>query len=311
MKYKRILITGGTGMVGSAFRKTLPQGFFHSSGQFDLRDSTEARKMMEKYKPDAVIHLAAKVGGVKGNIDYVADYYSDNILINTNVLNASHLFGVKKVVSLLSTCIYPNKVRYPITEEQLHEGEPHFSNFGYAYSKRMIEVQSRAYRQQYGSNFICAVPNNLYGEHDNFDLDNSHVIPALIRKIWEAKINNKDEVLVWGDGTPVREFTYSEDISKVLIFLLNNYDDSSPVNIGNTQEYSISDVVKNICQTLEYRGKVRWDTSKPSGQHKKPSDNTKLIEMGWDKNDFTPLNVGLKNTCDWFIMNYPNVRGCK
>ena len=298
-------------MVGSAFRKTLPQGFFHSSGQFDLRDSTEARKMMEKYKPDAVIHLAAKVGGVKGNIDYVADYYSDNILINTNVLNASHLFGVKKVVSLLSTCIYPNKVRYPITEEQLHEGEPHFSNFGYAYSKRMIEVQSRAYRQQYGSNFICAVPNNLYGEHDNFDLDNSHVIPALIRKIWEAKINNKDEVLVWGDGTPVREFTYSEDISKVLIFLLNNYDDSSPVNIGNTQEYSISDVVKNICQTLEYRGKVRWDTSKPSGQHKKPSDNTKLIEMGWDKNDFTPLNVGLKNTCDWFIMNYPNVRGCK
>jgi GDP-L-fucose synthase len=307
----RTLITGGTGMVGSAFRKTLPEGFFHSSREFDLREPTETKKMMEKYRPDAVIHLAAKVGGVKGNIDYVADYYSDNILINTNVLNASHLFGVKKVVSLLSTCIYPDKVKYPITEEQLHEGEPHFSNFGYAYSKRMIEVQSRAYRQQHGSNFICAVPNNLYGEHDNFDLDNSHVIPALIRKIWEAKISNKDEVVVWGDGTPVREFTYSEDISKVLIFLLNNYDGSSPINIGNTQEYSISDVVENICQILEYRGKIRWDTSKPPGQHKKPSDNTKLIEMGWDKNDFTPLDVGLKKTCDWFIMNYPNVRGCK
>jgi len=311
MKYKKILITGGTGMVGTALRKTLPNMVFHSSKDFDLRDPSEAKRMMDKHSPNAVIHLAAKVGGVKGNTDYVADYYSDNILINTNVLNASHLFGVKKAVSLLSTCIYPDKVRYPITEEQLHEGEPHFSNFGYAYSKRMIEIQSRAYRQQYGSNFICAVPNNLYGGHDNFDLNNSHVVPALVRKIWEAKLSNNSSVEVWGNGTPVREFTYSKDIAEILLFLLDNYDDKEPINIGNTEEHSIADVAKLICKQLDYSGEIVWNTDMPSGQHRKPSDNTKLIDLGWDKNRYTPLKEGLKNTCDWFIMNYPNVRGVK
>tara|TARA_R110002110_G_scaffold107895_1_gene269897 strand:+ start:30175 stop:30990 length:816 start_codon:yes stop_codon:yes gene_type:complete len=259
--------------------------------------------------PEAVIHLAARVGGVKANSDYVADFFIENIKMNTNLLHSCMKSNVKKVVSLLSTCVYPDKVTYPITEDQLHSGEPHSSNFGYAYSKRMLEVQSRAYRQQHGCNFICAIPNNLYGESDNYDLDDGHVIPSLVRKIWEAKLSNSPSVEVWGNGTPVREFTYSKDIAEILLFLLDNYDDKEPINIGNTEEHSIADVVKLICKQLDYSGEIAWNTDMPSGQHRKPSDNTRLIDLGWDKNRYTPLKEGLKNTCDWFIMNYPNVRG--
>lgn len=297
-------------MVGSSFRNVLPDAIYISSSEADLRDSHSVKKMLENYNPDSIIHLAAKVGGVKGNTDYIADFYSDNILINTNILNAAHSLGVNKVVSLLSTCIYPDNVKYPLTEEQIHNGEPHPSNFGYAYAKRMLEVQSRAYRQQYGHNFICAVPNNLYGENDNFDLENSHVIPALIRKIWEAKIKSTPSVEVWGSGKPLREFTYSKDIAEILFFLLENYNKPEPINIGNTEENSIGEVVEILCDILDYDGKIEWNTSMPEGQFRKPSDNKKLLDLGWEQKDYTPLKDGLKKMCDWFIMNYPNVRGC-
>ena len=155
---------------------------------------------------------------------------------------------------------------------------------------------SRAYRQQYGCNFITAIPNNLYGENDNFDLENSHVIPAIIRKVWEAKLNNKPYIECWGDGSPLREFTYSEDIAKILLFLLENYDDPEPINIGNTDEYSIMQVAEMICSILEYNGKIRWNTKKPSGQYRKPSSNQKLLNLGWKKEWYTNLEkvVGLK-----------------
>jgi GDP-L-fucose synthase len=173
----------------------------------------------------------------------------------------------------------------------------------------MVDVMSRAYRQQYGCNFITAIPNNLYGENDNFDLENSHVLPALIRKIWEAKINNQHSVEVWGDGSPLREFTYSEDIVKILIFLLENYNESEPINIGNTEEYSIKEVVQLLCELLNYDGKINWNINKPNGQYRKPSSNKKLLDLGWEKENYTSLKQGLKKTCDWFIINYPNVRG--
>jgi len=306
---ERILVTGGTGMVGTALRDILPDATYISSVEQDLRGPQSARFAMVAYKPDVVIHLAAKVGGVKSNTDYVADFYSDNVLINTNVLNAAHAFGVKKVVSLLSTCVYPAEVKYPLTEDQIHNGEPHHSNFGYAYAKRMLDVQSRAYRQQHGCNFICAVPNNLYGENDNFDLENGHVIPALIRKIWEAKINNIPFVETWGDGTPLREFTYSGDIAKILMFLLENYNEPDPINIGATAEYSIEEVVSLLCKFLGYEGAIRWNTDMPMGQYRKPSSNKRLLDLGWSERKYTTLKKGLKKTCDWFIMNYSNVRG--
>ena len=290
-------------MVGTAVKKELPDGEYITKKQ--LHSLTY--DINSKY----VIHLAAKVGGVKANTDYIADFYHDNSLINQKVLEYAHTGGAKKVVSLLSTCIYPDApyVSYPLTEEQLHLGPPHSSNFGYAYAKRMVDVMSRAYRQQYGCNFITAIPNNLYGENDNFDLDNSHVIPALIRKIWEAKINKIDHVVCWGDGSPLREFTYSQDIAKILLFLLDNYDDPEPINIGCTKEYSIKTVVEIICEVLGYNGIVKWNTSMPSGQHRKPSSNQKLLDLGWKKEWYTPLEKGLKKACTWFIINYPKVRG--
>ena len=207
--------------------------------------------------------------------------------------------------------MYPDSpyVTYPLTEDQLHLGPPHPSNFGYAYAKRMVDVMSRAYRQQYGCNFITAIPNNLYGENDNFDLENSHVVPALIRKVWEAKLNNKPFIECWGDGTPLREFTYSEDIVKILLFLLENYNDPEPINIGNTEEYSIRQVVETICSILEYDGEIRWNAQMPSGQHRKPSSNQKLLDLGWDKKWYTSLEKGLTKTCEWVMLKYPDIRG--
>lgn len=306
----KILITGGTGMVGSAFRNiaTKHDLVLIGSSDFDLTDYQSARFAIIEHNPDAIIHLAARVGGVKGNSDYVADFYSDNIRINTNVLLAAHSLGVGKVLSLLSTCIYPDNAIYPLTEEQIHNGPPHQSNFGYAYAKRMLEVQSRAYQQQYGSNFITAVPNNLFGEHDNFDLENGHVIPAIIRKVYEAKQSGSDIVL-WGDGTPLREFTYSKDLAKILLFLLERYNKIEPINVGNTIEHSIKDVAVIIADILDYQGDITWDTSKPKGQMKKPSDNSRLLNMGWNKEDYSDFRISLEKTCQWFLDNYPSIRG--
>jgi|TARA_R110002060_G_scaffold68228_6_gene76944 GDP-L-fucose synthase len=306
----RVLVTGGTGMVGSSFaeEKSSHELILVGSKQYDLRSWHDTQLMMMNIIPDVVIHLAARVGGVKGNTDFVADFFSENINMNTNVLQASKEFGVKKVVSLLSTCVYPDKVNYPLTEDQVHNGPPHLSNFGYAYSKRMLDVQSKALRQQYGCNFICAIPNNLYGPHDNFDLENGHVIPAIIRKIWEAKQTGVAPIF-WSDGSALREFTYAPDLSRILLHLLNEYNDPEPVNIGIAEERSIASVVDLVCKNLEYNGLVSWDESKPAGQYRKPSSNGKLISTGWDPSSYTAFEIGLKKTCDWFIENYPNVRG--
>ena len=303
MLKNNIIVTGGTGMVGSAFKSILPQAEYITRQQFHNLDYN--------IKDKCVIHLAARVGGVKANTDYIADFYHENSIINQKILDYAHVGNARKVVSLLSTCVYPDAayIKYPLTEDQLHLGAPHDSNFGYAYAKRMVDVMSRAYRQQYGCNFITAIPNNLYGENDNFDLENSHVIPALIRKVWEAKINKIGHVECWGDGSPLREFTYSEDIAKILLFLLENYNEPDPINIGNTEEYSIKEVVEIICKLLDYKGDIVWQTDKPSGQYRKPSSNQKLIDLGWKKENYTTLENGLKKTCEWFKINYPNVRG--
>jgi GDP-L-fucose synthase len=305
---KRLLVTGGTGMLGSTFKEVLGyEAILVGSKECDLRDPVMTDKLICVMKPDYIVHLAARVGGVKGNTDFVGEFFSDNILINTNVLSAAHKSNTKKVVSLLSTCVYPEEVRYPLTENQIHNGEPHPSNFGYAYAKRMLDVQSRAYRQQYGCNFITAVPNNLYGESDNFHLEHGHVLPTIIRKVYEAKISD-GEVRLWGDGSPLREFTYSEDIRDILLFLLENYDATDPINIGTTDEISIKDLCVIVCDILNYKGKVLWNTDMPAGQFKKPSSNKKLIDLG-GVGEYTSIHEGVKKTCDWFVENYPNVRG--
>jgi GDP-L-fucose synthase len=317
-KKMRILVTGGTGMLGSAFKKikTEDKLILIGSKDYDLRHPNEAYRMMYKTRPDGIIHLAAKVGGVKGNMECVADFFHDNIMINTNVLNSALRFNQDKaagkpvkVLSLLSTCIYPDSVTYPLTVEQIHSGPPHESNFGYAYAKRMLDVHNRAIYSQYGYKWITAVPNNIYGQNDNFSLEHSHVIPALIRKISEAK-STSSNIHLWGDGTPLREFTYSKDIAEILLWLLKNYDEQLPINIGNPKEYSIKSIAENLCDILDYSSsKILWDINQPKGQYRKPSCNKELIEIGCPIK-YTSLSEGLRNTCEWYLKHYPNIRGC-
>ena len=305
-----ILITGGTGMLGQAFENVHEGHEIIKVGtsKWDLTRYDDALDMFETIRPTACIHLAARVGGVKANTDNMADFCTDNLSINTNVLRAANQMDVTKVLSLLSTCIYPDNASYPLTEDQIHAGPPHISNFGYAYAKRMLDVQSRAYRQQYGNNFITAIPNNLFGPNDNYDLNNSHVIPAIMRKMHEAKINKKNVVL-WGDGTPLREFTYSKDLADILLFLLAHYDEPEPINIGNTKEYSIKEVAEMIAEITEFTGEIVWDISKPSGQYRKPSDGSKLVELGWEQKNYKDLRKSLTETYKWVILKYPNIRG--
>jgi GDP-L-fucose synthase len=304
----KTLITGGSGMIGSAFRTILPDAIYISSADCDLKSTATTIEMFKKHAPDRVIHLAAKVGGIAANSNYLADFYTENIQINTNVLHAAHLTQTPKVASLLSTCIYPDNASYPLTEDQIHLGAPHRSNYAYAYAKRMLDIQSQAYRDQHGCNFITVVPNNLYGSHDNFHLEDSHLIPAIIRKVYEAKQSGTN-VTLWGDGSPLREFTYSEDLAKIIVLLLETYDDRRPINVGNTAEYSVKEVALTIAGILKYEGEIIWDTTRPSGQLRKPSSNSKVLQLGWKLEDYTPLQLGIERTCKWFIENYPNVRG--
>ena len=305
------LITGGSGLLGNALKKILPDGLYPTSKELNLRNQVAVSSYLTDPKINTVIHLAAKVGGIKANTDYVSDFYHVNSEINNNIISSCVFKDVERLVCCLSTCIYPDEkhVSYPLTEEQLHLGPPHDSNFGYAYAKRMVDVQIRAARQQYGVNYISVVPNNLYGEHDNFDLANGHVIPALIRKIWEAKIDNKPYFEVWGDGEVYREFTYAEDIARAILFCLENYNSDMPINIGNTEQYLLKDVITMIKKELNYSGEIVFDLTKPKGQIRKPSSNQRFLDLGWKKEWYTPLEKGLKNTCEWFIKSYPNLRG--
>lgn len=311
---ERVLVTGGTGMVGSAFARIddpLYTFIRVGSSDYDLTNWQSCQQMFQDTNPDHVIHLAAKVGGVKGNTDYVGDFFRINSLINTQVLEAARLFNVKKLISMLSTCIFPDDVQYPITEDQIHNGRPHVSNFGYAHAKRMLEVQSRAYRCQFGSNFMTVVPNNLYGENDNFDLDCSHVVPATIRKFYEAKQSGKNSVEMWGDGRPLREFTYSLDIAQDIVYILKNYDDPSPINIGYPDEISIKDLAELISKHVGYEGTIVWNTDMPQGQFRKPFSTDRYQALGYRDTAYTSLEDGIAKTCSWFKNSYPNIRGVK
>jgi len=300
-------IFGATGLLGKALQKTCPyDALLLSSKDVDLRQKID--NIIVKNN-DLWINTAAKVGGVAANTNFVGEFYNDNISMTSNVFEAAKNCNVKKMISVLSTCIYPDQrfVTYPITEDQLHNGPPHQSNFGYAYAKRMIDVSSRAYRQQWGCNYVSVVPNNLYGPYDNYDVNNGHVIPSLIRKFFEAKRDGRD-VIIWGTGKPLREFTFSEDAAQIMWWVAKNYDEPDPINIGNTEEISISDLAELIGKILSYNGKIKFDATKPDGQYRKPTSNAKLISKGC-KPEYTSLQKGLEISIEYFVNNYPNVRG--
>ena len=296
------IITGGTGLVGSAFK----DGTKLSSKHYNLISEVQTRKMFMDHKPGVVVHTAATVGGVGANMNYPADFFYNNIMMNTNVINEAYIFGVKKLVCFLSTCVFPDNVEYPLDETKIHKGEPHFSNAAYAYAKRMADVQIQAYNKQYGTKYFCVIPTNIYGPNDNFDLENGHVIPMLIHKCYLAKKNNT-AFEVWGSGKPLREFVFSEDVANIIDLLLENYDGTDSVIISNPKEYSIKEVVDLIVKYMEFEGEVKWLSDKPDGQFRKPSSNQRLIDIIGNYN-FIPLEIGLKETIDWFNENYETIR---
>jgi GDP-L-fucose synthase len=302
------LVTGSSGLVGSAIKSLAPNDFvFMNRKDADLRDREETLSLFSNIKPKRVIHLAALVGGIGGNMMRSAEYFEDNLKINMNVFEAARINGVKSLVSLMSTCVFPDKAIYPLTVNQIHLGPPHSSNFGYAYAKRMLEVQSSAYRAQWNLNYTIGIPTNVYGPHDNFDLVEGHVIPALIHKIFRAKKENSI-LEVWGSGAPLREFVFAEDIAKLVIWMIEEYTDSSPLILSNSLELSIRDLVQMVANKMEYYGEIRFDSSKPDGQLRKPSDSSHLQNL-LPKFEFTPLDVGIDKTTKWFLQNYPLVRG--
>jgi GDP-L-fucose synthase len=308
----RLLVTGANGLVGSQFKGDL---IAITSKVGDLRDKKTVDSIIDfytdkdrqkEYAVDRIIHCAAKVGGVGGNMKYKGEFFYDNIMINTNVIESARQHGVKKLVAFLSTCVFPDNVEYPLTESKIHLGAPHFSNDAYAYAKRMAEVQIRAYKEQYGLNYTSVIPTNIYGPNDNFNIENGHVIPSLIHKCYMARENNTD-LIIWGSGEPLREFIYSKDVAELALWVLENYNESEPIILSTSEEISIKDVVSVIVEAMNFKGNVKFDKTKPDGQFRKPSDNSKLVSY-LPNFKFTPFDVGIKETVEWFDKNYPNIK---
>jgi GDP-L-fucose synthase len=297
----KILITGGNGLVGSEFIGE--QYIKPTSKEYNLINKNDVNRLMLKGF-DGVIHCAAKVGGVGSNMNYKGEFFYDNIMMNTNVIEASRLSNVKNLVSFLSTCIFPNQVEYPLTEKKIHLGPPHFSNDAYAYAKRMADVQIRAYKEQYGLNYKSVIPCNIYGPNDNYDIVNGHVLPSLIHKCFLAK-KNKTPLTIWGSGKPLREFIFSKDVAKLTEWVLYNYNENEPIILSTSEEISIKDVVDMIIEIMNFKGEVIFDSTKPDGQFRKPSDNSK-IKHYLPNFKFTPFYDGLKETIEYFE-NYYNI----
>ena len=298
----KTVITGGYGMVGSAMESQIKL----SRDICDLTNTEQTEALFKIIKPEGVIHCAGKVGGIGGNSNFKGEYFYDNLMINTNVIEASRKAGVKRLIAFLSTCVFPDNVSYPLTVDQVHQGEPHSSNYPYAYAKRMADVQIRAYREQYGLNYTSIIPSNIYGPNDNFNLDHGHVMPMLIHKLYLAK-KNKTDFTVWGSGKPLREFVYSKDIAKISEWALQNYEGTDPLIISGDEEVSIKDLVELLVDEFKFKGKVVFDETKPDGQFRKPSDNTTIKELLPDFK-YTSFEDGIKETVNWFNENYKNAR---
>ena len=296
------LVTGGSGLVGSAIEADMKP----SSEEFNLMmHPTTLANYLKESGVTKIIHCAAKVGGIKANSEQLGDFYYENIIMNSHLLEAARRANVEKVVSFLSTCIFPDSAIYPLTPDQIHLGEPHPSNYAYAYAKRMLDVQSRAYRDQYGCNFMTVIPCNIYGPHDNFNLESGHVIPSLIHKCYLAKRDNTD-FEIWGTGKPYREFIYSKDVAYIANWALENYNDSEPLIISPDEEINIGVLAQEIAWRMGFEGNIVFN-QELDGQYKKPSDNSKLRELIPDYK-FVPIEVGLTKSIEWFNENYEDAR---
>ena len=302
---KRIILTGGAGFLGRFVEKKLNKRgcssvFIPHIEEYDLRDLENIRGMYKDASADIVIHLAAVVGGIGANRENPGSFFYDNLVMGVHLIEEARKNNIEKFVAIGTICAYPKYTPVPFKEEDLWNGYPEETNAPYGLAKKMLLVQSQAYRQQYGFNSIFLLPVNLYGAGDNFDPKSSHVIPALIRKFYEAKINNEKKVIVWGTGSATREFLYVEDCAEAIVLAAEKYDKPDPVNIGAGFEISIKDLAYKIKDIVEYNGEVVWDTTKPDGQPRRYLDTTKAeAEFGFKAK--TGFDEGLRRTINWYI----------
>lgn len=315
MGVKVILVTGGTGLVGKGIeivsnedQRSDERFVYLSSKDGDLRVLSDVEAIFEKHKPTHVIHLAALVGGLFRNLRENLDFFRQNMQINDNILACCFKYKVEKCVSCLSTCIFPDKTTYPIDETMVHNGPPHDSNFGYSYAKRMIDVLNRGYRDQHGCKFTSVIPCNVFGPHDNFNIEDGHVLPGLIHKIYKAK-QEKKPLTIWGTGKPLRQFIYSLDLARLFLLVLREYDDCSPIilSVDEKDEISIKDAAEMIVKAMNFEYGLEYDTTRADGQYKKTASNAKLRKL-WPAFKFTPMDEAIKESCDWFVKNYETAR---
>jgi GDP-L-fucose synthase len=310
-KNSRIYVAGHRGLAGSAIWRHLEsQGYKNlvgkSSQDLDLRNREAVFSFFQEFKPEVVIDAAARVGGIHANNTYPADFLSENLQIQVNVMDAANAQGVEHLLFLGSSCIYPKYAAQPIREDSLLTGALEPTNDAYAIAKIAGIMQVQASRKQYGRHWISAMPTNLYGPGDNFHPENSHVLPALMRRIHEAKIQELPEVVIWGSGTPRREFMHVDDLASAVVFLLNNYDDPETINVGVGTDVSIRELAETIAEVVGYQGQLTQDTSKPDGTPQKLLDVSRLNNLGWKAQ--INLKKGIAETYNWYLNNIEQVR---
>lgn len=304
---KKVCITGGDGFLGSFVQKTLDEHgakniFIPTIDEYDLTDIDNIRRMLSDSNPDLIIHLAALAGGIGANRARPAEFFYKNLMMGVPLMHEAWEQGVKKFVAIGTICAYPKFTPIPFKEENLWEGYPEETNAPYGLAKKMLLVQAQAYREQYGFNAIYLLPVNLYGPRDNFNLETSHVIPALIRKMVDAEDNGEPEVILWGDGSPTREFFYAGDAARGIVMAAERYNDSEPVNLGAGMEISIKDLAELISKLTGFSGKIKWDTSKPNGQPRRALDTKRAKEFFGFQAEM-PFEEGLKRTIAWYREN--------
>ena len=298
-----ILVAGGSGLVGSAivseFKRLNRDVIGISSKDVNLLDRNKTFEYINDLKPTAIIDSAAKVGGIGGNNSFPVEFLSQNLQIQTNLMDAAHAAKVDKFVFLGSSCIYPKACPQPIKEEYLLTGELEQTNSAYAIAKISGIELIRSYRKEYGHRWISLMPTNLYGPNDNFDLENGHVLPVLIRKFVEAQQTNAEEVITWGTGTPLREFLHVEDLARAVLLCLDKYDDAQHINVGTAEEISIKNLAEKIANKVGFKGKIVWNKNKPDGTLRKVLDNRRILDLGWKP--LISLDEGITKTIEWYV----------